>query len=56
MEHFRISFSFGQVGGRYRAVPIFFLLFFVSRIFLSTYCIVFLRFFHVVMLNTVHNY
>ena len=53
-------FFFWQVEDVYCAVPIcflfFFLVFFASRICLSNYCIVFLRFFHVVNLNTVHNY
>ena len=37
-------------------VFLFFFLIFASAICLSNYCIVFLRFFHVVKLNTVHNY
>ena len=60
MEYFRISFSFGKWGTftvLRLFVSCFFLLFFLLHsICLSNYCIVFLRLFHVVNLNTVHNY
>lgn len=59
MEYFRFSFSLAS-GGRLLCCAYlfscFFFLIFASAICLSNYCIVFLRFFHVVKLNTVHNY